>query len=46
VTTVMGYFQAGALLSSRATSLLGDGEPFTQGGSPKVEATETNPAEQ
>ncbi|KPN90535.1 site-specific integrase [Pseudomonas nunensis] len=27
VTTVMGYFQAGALLSSRATSLLEDGEP-------------------
>jgi integrase len=26
VTTVMGYFQAGSLLSSRATSLLGDGE--------------------
>lgn len=27
VTTVMGYFQAGSLLNSRATSLLGDEEP-------------------
>ncbi|AZD79690.1 site-specific integrase [Pseudomonas chlororaphis] len=46
VSTVMGYFQAGSLLSSRATSLLGDGEPFTQGDSPKAEASETDPGEQ
>jgi len=46
VTTVMGYFQAGSLLSSRATSLLGDGEAFAQGGPSKAESTETDPGEQ
>ena len=43
VSTVMGYFQAGSLLNSRATSLLGESEPLTQGSSPKAEASETNP---
>ncbi len=46
VTTVMGYFQAGSLLSSRATSLLVDGEALTQGGPPKAETTETDLGEQ
>jgi integrase len=46
VTTVMGYFQAGSLLSSRATSLLGDGETLTQGGQRKAGSTETDPGEE
>jgi hypothetical protein len=45
VTTVMGYFQAGSLLSSRATSLLGDGEPYTEGSAPKADASETDTGE-
>ena len=46
VTTVMGYFQAGSLLSSRATSLLVDSEALTQGGPPKAETTETDLGEE
>ena len=46
VSTVMGYFQAGSLLSSRATSLLGDGKAFAQGDPPKAETTETVLGEQ
>ncbi|WP_130907558.1 tyrosine-type recombinase/integrase [Pseudomonas sp. Sample_16] len=46
VTTVMGYFQAGSLLSSRATSLLVNSEALTQGGQPKAETTETDLGEE
>ncbi|UWF52164.1 site-specific integrase [Pseudomonas sp. N3-W] len=46
VTTVMGYFQAGSLLSSRATSLLVDSEALTQGGPSKAETTETDLGEE
>ncbi|MBD9601143.1 site-specific integrase [Pseudomonas sp. PDM10] len=46
VTTVMGYFQAGSLLSSRATSLLVDSEALTQAGPPKAETSETDLGEE
>jgi integrase len=46
VSTVMGYFQAGSLLSSRATSLLGDSEAYPHGRPPKTESTATDPGEQ
>ena len=46
VTTVMGYFQAGSLLSSRATSLLVDSEALTQDGPPKAETSETDLGEE
>ncbi|MFJ4588489.1 site-specific integrase [Pseudomonas moraviensis] len=44
VATVMGYFHAGSLLSSRAASLLVNGEPSNQGGSPKSEDSENDPS--
>jgi len=46
VTTVMGYFQAGTLLGSRATALLGDGESFTQGHLPTADSSGTDPVSQ
>ncbi|NTZ94175.1 site-specific integrase [Pseudomonas koreensis] len=45
VTTVMGYFQAGSLLSSRVTSLLGDAKAYAHDPL-KAETTETDLDEQ